>query len=104
MKRIYWSGICSNDRLACISRIQECIVKYGFITDYKFFSDLSAGIVIQILESHVRPLYEDLTQIINLSASMDQVSDSESECEILFNITFSTGTGNLRIEVPAVPG
>jgi hypothetical protein len=104
MKRYFWTGICNEDRTSGISRIEECINKYGFIIDYKFFSDISISMVIEIKERHIKTLYEDLIKIIFITNPFELTSDSENECVILFNITFAKGTGDMIIEVPSVPG
>ncbi len=104
MNQIFWNGICNEDRIPGISRIEECIGKYGFITDFKFFSDLSVSMLIEIDGKNINALYENLLQIISISKSSDLIPDSETEFLILFNIIFTKGTGNLKVEIPSVPG
>ena len=104
MKRLYWTGICSEDRAKGISRIQEYINKYGFIIDYKYFSDISVSLIVEIEERKLKTLYEDMIKIIKISNYYELTSDKKTECTILFNITFAHGTGNMKVEVPAVPG
>ncbi|MDR6561151.1 MULTISPECIES: hypothetical protein [unclassified Arcicella] len=104
MKKYYWTGICNENRNTGISIIQECINKYGFITDYKFFSDISMSMFIEINESLINTLYADLSKTIIIIDHIEANSDATIECLILFNITFSKGTGNMKVEIPAVPG
>lgn len=104
MKTIYWSGIYNDDRLAGIRRIEEGINQYGAITDFKFFSDISMSLVIEIEEKNIQLMAEELTKIIEFPNYPKMVLGAEKECVILLNITFTRATGNLRVEVPAVPG
>ena len=104
MKTIYWSGIWNDDRLAGIRRIEGCINQYGAITDFKFFSDLSVSLVIEIGETGIQPLFENLIKIMDISKHDETIPETASEYVILFNVTFTRGSGNLRVEVPAVPG
>jgi hypothetical protein len=75
MGKIYWTGICSRERNEAISAISTIINRHGCFTDFKLFSDVSLGMVIEVEERIV-----------------------------LLNVTFTRGTGNLEREVPAVPG
>lgn len=104
MKRFYWTGVCNDDRTTGISRIEECICPYGFITDFRFFSDLSMSMVIETQERNISSLYENLTKIIAVSNDNEFNSSAVTECTIFFNITFTRGTGHMRVEVPAFPG
>ena len=87
-----------------ISEIQICISKHGFIIDYKMFSDLSLGLVIELPERKIPALYTELSSILKMNAFDCKASESDDECTILMNVVFSLGTGNLVIESPAVPG
>jgi hypothetical protein len=100
----YWTGICSADRLHGMSQVEKCILNFGFIVDYKFFSDLSMSVIIEIEERKMEALYEELAKVISLSDFDKFNPDSEKECTVLFNITFTRGTGDLQNEIPAVPG
>jgi len=104
MKSIFWTGYSNNDRIIAISEIERIVNNYGCITDFKQFSDISICINIEISESNIDKLYDMLSGYIGLNDFEKLNSASDNECLILLNITFSKGTGNLRIETPAVPG
>jgi hypothetical protein len=104
IKRFYWAAYCYDDRLLCISRVQDCVMGYGFIMDFKFFSDLAMSLCIEIEEGHLRPLFEDLIKIIDITIPDEWPTGPETECMLLINITFTKGTGDLKVEVPMVPG
>jgi len=101
---VYWSGICHEERISAINHIEECINNFGFVMDYKFFSDFSMSMIIEIEERKMENLYHDLAKIIALSGYDKFDAESTKECTILLSISFTKGTGNLKIEVPAVPG
>jgi hypothetical protein len=104
MARLYLSGYCKNERIIGISDIEKIISKYGFILDFKMFSDISISMIIEIEESKVDSLFSDLKNYMNMNDFETLNTDSKKECTVFLNVTFSKGTGNLRIEMPAVPG
>ncbi|MFO7658300.1 MAG: hypothetical protein R6W78_14670 [Bacteroidales bacterium] len=104
MNRFYLTGYCKNDRITGISNIEEIITKHGFIVDFKMFSDISISIIIEIEDSKVDLLFNDLKKYMKMNDIETLNTDSKMECTILLNVTFSKGTGNLRIKTPEVPG
>ena len=103
-KNIYWKGFCSKDRNVAIYEIENIVNKYGFITDFRMSSDIEIGIKIEIEEQYICNLYDDLQNYLSIDGYEDLNLQSKKERLIFFNITFLKGTGNLKIEVPAVPG
>jgi hypothetical protein len=104
MKSFFWTAYCSKDRVLAISEIQNIINKYGYIVDFKKFSDISIAISIDIEEHNIDKLYGALKEFMNLNEFEKLNSVSKNECKLFINTTFLKGTGNLRIEVPSVPG
>jgi hypothetical protein len=104
MKNFFWSGYCSKDRIVAISEIEKIVSAHGFITDFKLFSDVAISIQIESEELNIDKLYTSLSDYISLNAFEKLNSDSSDECLVSLNITFTKGTGDLKIEVPAVPG
>jgi hypothetical protein len=104
MKHIFWTGYSNNERLASINAIRSIVSRFGDIVDYKLFSDISLTMTIEMEEAKMNTLYDDLKDIISMDAFEYIHSDSTNERTIYFSISFSKGTGNLKIEVPAVPG
>ena len=104
MKRTYWTAYCDKDRISAMNEISTFINQYGFITDFRMFSDLSVSFIIEVEERHVDDLYKTLESYMSLDAVAPLNSQSLNERAVLLNVTFSKGTGNLRIEIPAVSG
>ncbi len=104
MGKIYWIGICGKDRNQAISEISTIINRHGFFTDFKLFSDVSLGMVIEIEERNVNALYDELGNYLVLDDFPAITSSAAKERVILLNITFTRGTGHMEREVPAVPG
>lgn len=101
---IYWTGICSETRNAGLNHIKDCIDSYGFITDHHFFSDIAIGLRIEIEERKIASLYKALTQILTMAEFECGESESSAERTVMLNVTFTQSTGDMRTEVPAVPG
>ncbi len=104
MDNIFWKGICHYDRTKAISELESIINTYGFITDFKQYSDLFMMLKIEIEEHKIDQLYEVLQNIIQLDKAEKLNSSSTKERVVFLNVSFTKGTGNLRIEVPSVPG
>jgi hypothetical protein len=103
-RNIYWKGISNKDRNVAIYEIEKVANQYGYITDFHMFSDLEINIKIETTEQKIAGLYTDLKNYLTLNEILIIDSDSDSEIPVFLNITFIKGTGNLKIEVPSVPG
>jgi hypothetical protein len=104
MENIFWTGFSDDERHSAIDKIQSVVSKYGDVVDVHLFSDISLSFTIEIEEFKIDKLYDELTKIIGIQKPEFLNSISKNERTIYLNITFSKGTGNLRIEVPSVPG
>jgi hypothetical protein len=103
LKRIYWNGISDDDRYTAINKTVSTINKYGTISNFLRFSDLSLGLSIEIEESCVEKLYTELGKKINITESMRDIdASSNAGCLVLLNLTFIHGTGDLEIENPGL--
>lgn len=104
MKNLFWTGYCNADRIVAIGEIEKIVGGYGYIIDFRQFSDISITIVIELEECKVDLLYQALSKYMILNDFDPINSDSADECTVFLNTSFSRGTGDLRIETPAVPG
>ena len=104
MANIFWAGFSVDERHAAIDGIRSVVSRFGDIVDARLFSDLSLSLTIEIQELKMDGLYDELSKIIGLPEPKYQNSTSTKERTLYLNITFAKGTGNLKREVPAVPG
>lgn len=104
MDNIFWTGYSNDERHSSMSIIKRVVAKYGDIVDFKFFSDISLTMVIEIEEFKIDKLYDELADNIGIDKFEYLNSISKKERTVYLNVTFSKGTGNLIIEVPSVPG
>lgn len=104
MNRFFLTGYYDKERIIGISDIEKSINKYGFIIDFKMFSDISISMIIEIEEFKVDALFDELTSYMKMNEFKNISTDSKKDCLLLLNVTFTKGTGDLRIEIPAVPG
>lgn len=104
MEKFFWTGFSNDERHAAINKIQRVISKYGDVVDFHLFSDISLSMTIEIEEFKIDKLYDELTKIIGIQKPEYLNSISKKERTVYLNITFGKGTGNLKIEVPSVPG
>jgi len=104
MENLFWVGYSNLERHAAIDEIKKVVSKYGDIVDVHMFSDVSLNLTIEISSFNIDKLYDELTQIIVLQKAERMNSISTKERTIYLNTSFSKGTGNLKIEIPSVPG
>lgn len=104
MENIFWTGYSNNERHASINTIENVVSKYGDIVDFKFFSDISLTMAIEIEEFKIDALYNELANTIRIDKFETLNAVSKKERKVYLNVTFTKGTGNLTIEVPNVPG
>jgi hypothetical protein len=99
---IFWSATCPLSRVEGIMRAQEIISRFGYILDFRHFSDLEMSLVLEIAESNMAALYIELTGIMDLKSVKGKLTGKEQERRLLINIAFTSGEGLLRTDVPAV--
>lgn len=104
MKNIFWTGYCNHSRTSAISEIEQIISSYGFIVDFKLFSDISLSLNIEIEELNIDKLYIALKSYMELNDFGELNSSLIRERTVFLNITFTQGKGDLKIDIPAVPG
>jgi hypothetical protein len=104
MNNIFWTGYCNKDRNIAISEIEKIVNTYGYIIDFKQFSDISLTLKIELEELNIDKLFLALGNYMNLNNFEILNSSSNRERSIFLNINFIQGSGDLRIETPAVPG
>ena len=104
MKTIFWTGYSHEDRFVAIKAIETIVNDYGFITDFKQFSDISISIKIELEAQKIDDLYDSLSSYLTLKESEKINATSKQEYIVFLNVTFTKSSGNLRIEVPNVPG
>jgi hypothetical protein len=104
MENIFWVGYSNYERSQSIIDIERIINSLGYITDFKHYSDLAISITIEIEEHKIDILYKKLKNSIMMDAFDCLNSIADTERTIFLNVSFLTGHGDLKIEVPAVPG
>ena len=102
-ENLFWKGISRKDRHESISEVEKVINHHGFIIDFHMFSDMEICLRIEVEEQKIKDLYADLRACITLNDFENFDSQSNKERTVFLNITFTTATGNLKIEVPSVP-
>lgn len=104
MNTIFWAGYCTNERIIAISEIEKIINNHGYIVDFKQFSDISLSIKIELEELNIDKLFIALKEYMSLNDFEKINSSSNRERLIFLNVTFIKGSGDLRNEIPAIPG
>lgn len=104
MKKLYWTAYCDIERNIALEKIQAIISKYAFISDFKLFSDISINIIVEVETNKLDILYKELNKNIRIPSFNKDGIFYNNEIIIFLNITFIKSTGDLKIEVPHVPG
>ena len=101
-----WQAFSNSDRNETIQRVKDAISSNdGYILNFQMFSDLALSLSIEIAPNKLDSLRTSLGNEMVLSESLDsRPKPSTKECMIHLNLSFGKGTGDLKVEVPAVPG
>ena len=105
--KLNWNIFSDQDRNKTINDLKVTISSSGgFIVNSNFFSDLALSLTVEIEEKDIARLYSKLNETMSIEeVSFENMSDtSVKEWWIFLNITFVSGKGDLKIEVPEVPG
>lgn len=102
--QIFWSGVSGNPRFETIQDLENCINSYGFIDDFKEFSDLDLGLHIEVETKKYLFLLEHIKEVIHLDEPSELPDTSKDNQSIMLHVSFLAGTGDLKIEVPGIPG
>jgi hypothetical protein len=94
-------AISNKERIESIAEISKIIDSYGIILSFQRFSDIALGVIIEIDEIKVPQLFQALSRLLKIDGFNPTLIYGTKDCSILLNITFTKGTGDLEIEVPA---
>ncbi len=100
---VFWSAIGHGERIQVIQSCEKIISEYGYILEFKQFSDLGLSLHIEIDSNKIQSLYQALKPALRLDA-FDFKEVNEKTSTVYINISFADGHGDLKTEVPAVPG
>jgi len=92
MKNIFWTAYCENERIIAIGEIEKIVNSYGYISDFKQFSDIALMIKIELEKLKIDKLYNALKSYIRLNDFEKLNSTSTNERIIFLNITFKMRT------------
>lgn len=107
IKKLNWKAYTSEGRNNAIEKIKEAIsVSDGYILNFNMFSDLAMSLAIEIEECKIIRLHNSLSGILKVSDLDEQSINvaSKKEWLIFLNLSFSSGKGELKKSIPAVPG
>jgi len=102
-----WELFSNGERNEVIEAIKKAIMLGGgFIVNSYLFSDLALTLSLEIEESHIKKLHKLLSQLLDTTCATPIKIDTASKKEwlIAMNISFAKGSGELKQEIPAVPG
>jgi hypothetical protein len=100
----HWIAYSALPRNEALQKIQEAVQSPAFITDFHFFSDLSASLQIEVPGSHSAALFERLKTVATIESREALPVDNEQPVLVFLQLNFSGGSGQLRHPVPEVPG
>jgi hypothetical protein len=102
MNNIFWTAYSKQDKTNGMLEVQEIVNNYGFIIDFKQFSDISMVIHVEIEEFKICKLFAALSKCVTVDNFQNTDSDSQRERNLFIHINFVKGTGDLRVEIPAI--
>ena len=106
-KKLNWQLFSQGDRNLIIETIKSVISKNdGYIINFNMFSDLALTLSVEIEENKIQKLHRALSLVVNVSKLELHTINlaSKKECLLFMNISFGIGKGELKQEIPEVPG
>lgn len=104
MIKLNWKGYSAHERMTAIEEIKRAVESSGGdIMDFHFFSDVSMSFQIEISSDRCMALKSGLSEIMQLDDGFEE-PQNVTEVILLLNVSFSTGSGDLRQSVIDVPG
>ena len=107
LNKLNWQVFSDRERNEAIDQIKSNISRNGgYIINFSLFSDLALSLTIEIEEKSILNLYKEIDSTLKISESEPENIDSNSNKDwwIFMNVSFSKGKGNLKVEIPDVPG
>ncbi len=105
--KLNWQAYTNADRNNVIEEIKNAISSAdGYILNFSMYSDLALTLSIEIEENNIERLHKKLSLLFNLPELEQQHINlaSKKDWLIFMNISFSRGKGQLKQEIPEVPG
>jgi prepilin-type processing-associated H-X9-DG protein len=100
---VFWSAIGHGERINVIQSCEKIIGEFGYILEFKQFSDLGLSLHIDVQSDKIKALYDSLKQALRLdNFDFKEINDKTST--VYLNISFADGHGDLKVEIPEVPG
>ncbi|SFF99505.1 hypothetical protein [Pontibacter chinhatensis] len=107
IRKLNWQVFTEQERNKAIEDLKGKISSHGgYIVNSTFFSDLAISLTIEIEENDILKLYASIQESMTISESgFDNLNvNAGNEWWIFLNVTFRQGKGDLKIDVPNVPG
>ena len=105
-KKLSWQVFSNDDRNEVIEAVKNTISNSGgCIMNFNMFSDLALTLSIELEENKIQTLHKALSLVVNISEFElhDLNLESKKEWIIFMNISFGSGKGELKHEIPEVP-
>lgn len=105
-KKLNWSAYSGKSRNELIEEIKNAISSNdGCIINFNMYSDLSLVLNIEIPEDRILDLHNGLNSFLTISdITSADIQNTKKDWLIFLNISFGRGMGDLKSEIPDVPG
>ena len=102
-QRIFLKAYCNQSRYEAIGALEDIISEHAYIVEFMPFSDIALSLIIEVSGKNLKALMNDLEKYTHLPEL--QISpEQDREYQLMLHVTFINGMGNLKHEVPNVPG
>lgn len=107
IRKLNWEATTSHNRYKSIEDIKDIISTYdGCILNFNLFSDLAMSLNIEAEGNNINDMHRALSDRLEITFLNKGIINLNSKKEwlILINLSFSKGNGNLKNNIPNVPG
>lgn len=103
MNRYFWTGITHEGRTQAFSELTDFADQYATILNFQRFSDIMLTMILETEERKLPEMLKKFRTMSDIECDREDFQESDALCNVFLNMTFTEGTGNLRIEIPDIP-
>ena len=107
LRKLNWQGFTNDNRHLIIEQIKAAINACdAYIVNFNLYSELSLNLSVVVEGKSIAQLFTSLTPILSMSEQDPGQFDTKASREwtVFVNITFGAGKGDLKSDVPNIPG
>lgn len=89
MHRRFWNISGKGKNYEILSKVEKCANKYGYVVDFKKFSETEFCIIVEVEEHKIEIMFQALKKIVDIEKYNEIFLRRKTEDEVYLNVTVS---------------